>query len=525
MGQQLKISTRLLIGFCVLLLLLLALTALAVNRMGVLDDSLTRIVKTDAIQARLALGLRDLVRDQSLAIRDVVLQDDISFQKSELKRMKDVAKRYTQTRSDLQAALAQPELLQQLQALQPLEQSLKTGLDAVIEHSLNQDAAAAGEAVRSQFRPAQLNLLGALDKLVAGIEARSAESAQAASQAYRTATLLLWVLGGLAVAVGAVIGLQTIRTVVPPLRAAMVAAQRIAASDLSNQHLPVTSDEVGHLMQAMTRMAQELSVSIGQVREAAATIHMASAEIASGTLDLSSRTEEAASNLVKTAQSVGVLTAVVQRSNEAAQSATALASDASSQAQHGGTVVAEVVSTMQEIQTSSLRISDIIAVIDGIAFQTNILALNAAVEAARAGEQGRGFAVVATEVRQLAQRSAQAAREIKTLIETSVGKVEAGSRLADRAGDAMHDIVGSVQRVTDVISQISTASTEQNQEIADINEAIHALDQMTQQNAAMVEQSAAAAENLKEQAQRLAQIVAVFKLDTSDTRALGYAAR
>ena len=273
-------------------------------------------------------------------------------------------------------------------------------------------------------------------------------------------------------------------------------------------------------MNAMTRMAQELSSSMSDVHETAASVRLASAEIASGTMDLSMRTEEAASNLVKTAQSVSNLTEVVRHSGEAARSANTMANDASGLAQRGGEVVAEVVSTMQDIHRSSSKISDIIAVIDGIAFQTNILALNAAVEAARAGEQGRGFAVVATEVRQLAQRSAQAAREIKTLIESSVSKVSAGSELADRAGASMHEIVTSVQRVTQVIAQITAASAEQNHEIAEINSSIHALDQMTQQNAALVEQSAASAESLKSQSERLAQIVNVFKLDAAGARTL-----
>ncbi len=517
---KLKIGPRLLAGFSVLLLLLLALTAVSANRMGVVDSNLKQIVQTDARKLHLAIGLRDLVRDQSLAIRDVVLQDDMSFKKSELKRMKDVAKQYAQLREELQNGFDDSVTRLALENLQSQEAALKTGLDAVIEQSLNQDIPAASEAIRSQFRPAQLLLLATLDKLVTAIEADSARSAAFASATYRNALITLWSLGGLAVVVGAVIGLLTYRTVIPPLRAAVVAAQRIAASDLTNQHLKDTGDELGQLMNAMTRMAQELSSSMTDVHETAASVRMASAEIASGTMDLSMRTEEAASNLVKTAQSVSNLTKVVRHSGEAALSANTMANDASGLAQRGGEVVAEVVSTMQDIHRSSSKISDIIAVIDGIAFQTNILALNAAVEAARAGEQGRGFAVVATEVRQLAQRSAQAAREIKALIESSVNKVSAGSELADRAGASMHDIVDSVQRVTQVIAQITAASAEQNHEIAEINSSIQALDQMTQQNAALVEQSAASAENLKTQAERLAQIVNVFKLDTAGTRTL-----
>lgn len=508
----LKIGTRLIAGFSVLLLLLLALTFLAVNRMGVVDNNLQQIVEIDARKLQLAIGLRDLVRDQSLAIRDVVMQDDISFKKSELKRMKDVAKQYAKIRNDLQSGFSDSQTQQALQSLVPLETALKTALDAVIEHSLNQDDAAAGEAVRSQFRPAQLTLVAALDKQIDIIQSDSANSAQTASVTYRNALVTLWGLGGLAVVVGAIMAYLTIHSIVPTLLAAVVAAERIAASDLTDQHLPATQDELGQLMMAMTRMAQELSSHMSLVHDSASAIHLASAEIASGTLDLSNRTEDAAANLLKTSQSVDVLTEAVRQSTEAASRANQLALDASGMAQRGGLVVSEVVSTMQDIHHSSRQISDIIGVIDGIAFQTNILALNAAVEAARAGEQGRGFAVVATEVRHLAQRSAQAAREIKALIEASVGKVAAGTTLVDRAGDAMHDIVSSVQRVTEVIAGITTASTEQNREIRDISDSIRSLDQMTQQNAALVEQSAAASENLKAQAERLSQMVDIFKL-------------
>ena len=512
----LKISTRLLMGFSVLLLLLLALTLIAVNRMGVVDRNLQQIVEVDARKLQLAIGLRDLLRDQSLAIRDVVMQDDMSFKKSELKRMKDVAAQYAKIRSELQSGFSEAQTQQARHNFVPLETALKTALDAVIEQSLNQDVPAAGEAIRSQYRPAQLALVNALNQLIATIESGSAQSAQTASNTYRNAVLALWGLGSVAVLVGVLVGVLTIRTIVPPLRAAVVAAERMAGADLTDQRLPATEDEVGQLMVAMTRVARELSTSMAHVHEAASAIRLASTEIASGTMDLSMRTEDTAANLLKTSQSIENLTLVVQQSALAAGSANTLALDASGVAQRGGEVVAEVVSTMQEINSSSNKINDIIGVIDGIAFQTNILALNAAVEAARAGEQGRGFAVVATEVRQLAQRSAQAAREIKALIQASVSKAAAGSELADRAGASMHDIVNSVHRVTDVITQITTASSQQTVEIQEINNAIHALDQMTQQNAALVEQSAAAAEHLKDQAERLSQIVSVFKFEKTE---------
>ena len=251
---------------------------------------------------------------------------------------------------------------------------------------------------------------------------------------------------------------------------------------------------------------------VAEVRMSTDSIATASAEIAQGNNDLAHRTEQTSSNLQATASSMDALTATVQHSTDNSRQASALAASASSVAQRGGAVVTQVVSTMQEIDASSKKISDIIGVIDGIAFQTNILALNAAVEAARAGEQGRGFAVVASEVRSLAQRSAEAAKEIKGLIDTSVGKVESGTRLVTDAGATMEEIVQSVRRVADVIGEITAAATTQSSGIAGVNQAIGDLDQMTQQNAALVEQSAAAAESLREQADRMKEAVAVFRV-------------
>jgi methyl-accepting chemotaxis protein len=325
----------------------------------------------------------------------------------------------------------------------------------------------------------------------------------------------LWGLGVVALVLGALISYLIMQTIVPPLHRAVQAAERIADSDLSPQNLPTSNDEVGQLMASLTHVARALSRSMAEVRETAGSILLASTEIANGTLDLSSRTEETASNLVTTSSSMGGLTDSVRQSTAAASTASQLAASAADVARRGGVVVSEVVNTMQDIQKSSTKINDIIGVIDGIAFQTNILALNAAVEAARAGENGRGFAVVASEVRNLAQRSAQAAREIKDLIQGSVSNVAAGTALVDRAGATMNDIVSSVQRVTDVIGEITAAASEQSAEIELVNSAIGTLDQMTQQNAALVEESSAASDSLRDQAQRLKDIVAVFKIEES----------
>jgi methyl-accepting chemotaxis protein len=287
----------------------------------------------------------------------------------------------------------------------------------------------------------------------------------------------------------------------------------VAGGDLSKTVNPGAQDEVGRLLTQVSVMQSRLAEMVRQIRSSTDSISTASGEIASGNQDLSARTEQTASNLQQAASSMEQLTGTVKQSADSARQANQLASSAAEVAARGGKVVSEVVSTMDEINASSKKIADIIGVIDGIAFQTNILALNAAVEAARAGEQGRGFAVVAGEVRNLAQRSAQAAKEIKGLIGASVDKVESGSKLVADAGQTMKEIVGSVQRVTDIIGEITAAASEQSDGIGQVNIAVVQLDQMTQQNAALVEESAAAAESLKAQAGQLAKAVGTFKLD------------
>ena len=293
---------------------------------------------------------------------------------------------------------------------------------------------------------------------------------------------------------------------------AVAITDRIAAGDLATV-VELKPNDRSSLLFAINAMREHLSMIVGQVRQGTDTIATASSQIASGNLDLSSRTEQQASSLEETASSMEELTDTVKQNADNARQANNLALTASSVASKGGAVVAEVVSTMGSINESSRKIVDIIAVIDGIAFQTNILALNAAVEAARAGEQGRGFAVVAAEVRNLAQRSAAAAKEIKTLIGDSVEKVETGARLVDQAGSTMNEIVDSIKRVTDIMSEITAASAEQTDGIEQINQAISQMDQVTQQNAALVEEAAAAAESLQDQAANLSQVVSVFVTD------------
>ncbi len=332
-------------------------------------------------------------------------------------------------------------------------------------------------------------------------------------EAARNQTLMLF---GLAVGLAALFvvpsTLLNMRSICQPLREAQRLAGAIAQGDLTQKVQADGRDELAALMKALGEMQASLARIVGQVRSSTDSIGTASSQIASGNQDLSARTEQAASSLEETAASMEQLTSTVRQSADAARQATQMAAVNAEVAARGGQVVGQVVTTMEDINRSSQKIGDIIGVIDGIAFQTNILALNAAVEAARAGEQGRGFAVVAAEVRNLAQRSAQAAKEIKGLIEVSMGKVENGTRLVAQAGSTIGEIVANAEKVSAFIGDITTAATEQSQGIGEVNTAVNQLDQMTQQNAALVEESAAAADSLRDQAGRLAEVVRVFRL-------------
>ncbi|HEY4317286.1 MAG TPA: methyl-accepting chemotaxis protein, partial [Herbaspirillum sp.] len=340
----------------------------------------------------------------------------------------------------------------------------------------------------------------------------SKQEYQASQSRYRL--LLQACLAGVALAIlfSAVVGVWLVRAITRPLNRAVEIAQAVASGDLTQHIVPESNDETGKLTAALKGMNDNLRQIVGQVRRGTETIATASAQIASGNLDLSSRTEEQASSLEETAAAMEEITSTVRQNADNARQANQLAVSASSVASDGGQAVDQVVSTMNSINESSRRIVDIISVIDGIAFQTNILALNAAVEAARAGEQGRGFAVVASEVRNLAQRSAAAAKEIKELIGDSVGKVDAGGKLVEQAGSTIAEVVASVKRVTDVVAEISAAGQEQSSGIDQVNLAITQMDEVTQQNAALVEEAAAAAASLQDQAANLAQLVSVFKL-------------
>jgi aerotaxis receptor len=349
--------------------------------------------------------------------------------------------------------------------------------------------------------------LGALD--LASFGALWAGGVNPASWAF-------WASFGVVIAATGVVGAYLFHSIVKPLRSTVSLASRIAAGDLTAQVSSNRSDEIGAVLRALTQMNINLRATVSDVREGIGLMTRATAEIASGTQDLSARTESQASNLQETASSMEEMNATVRNNSDVARQASDVAAGASRAAETGGSAVGEVVATMDGISRSSKQIADIIGVIDSIAFQTNILALNAAVEAARAGEQGRGFAVVASEVRSLAQRSAQSAKEIRALISESVEKIDTGAKLVNAAGSTINDVVAQVRRVNELVNHIAGASHEQSSGIDQINQAVTTLDHMTQQNAALVEQSTASAEHLREQAARMAEAMSVFKLSAAD---------
>ena len=384
--------------------------------------------------------------------------------------------------------------------------------DAVTQAKKAGDNDIARQTFDAEFTPAAVAFQDAIKNVVQDQRDKLDAAAQRVEETNHRAQWALVVFGVCALVVGGTLSVWLQRSITRPLREAAHVAEAIARFDLSSQITPQSDDETGQLLRALQSMQTSLTRLITSVRQSTDSIGTASSEIASGNMDLSSRTEQTASNLQQAAASMMQLTGTVRQTADSAATANQLATSAAAVAQRGGQVVSQVVATMDEISASSRRIGDIIGTIDGIAFQTNILALNAAVEAARAGEQGRGFAVVAGEVRSLAQRSAEAAREIKGLIGASVERVESGSRLVQDAGSTMGEIVASVQRVTDIIGEITAATQEQREGIDQINVAVTHLDQMTQQNAALVEEAASAAESLKDQSVRLSGEVGVFRL-------------
>ena len=425
------------------------------------------------------------------------------FQKSETAVREEVQKL-----AKTLPAGASRDLLEKFgQAHARMGEGYRKGLEAF--KAANFDAAAGDQAVRGMDREPNETLAATIESISEQADTVAVQADRSAAQALTLATIGMLLTGAIVVAGAAVY----VRVSLRRLQDAAQAAERVAEGDLSRPIEPRGNDELTQVAQALLKMQHSLSRIVGSVRGNAESVATASSQIAQGNLDLSQRTEEQASALEETASSMEELSTTVRQNADNARQANQLVQGASTVAERGGEVVGQAVSTMQGINERAQKMADIIGVIDGIAFQTNILALNAAVEAARAGEQGRGFAVVAGEVRNLAQRSAQAAKEIKLLITDSIDSVEQGATLVNRAGETMQEVVQSIRRVSDIIGEISSASSEQSAGVAQVSQAVTQMDQATQQNAALVEESAAAADSLKRQAQELVQAVAFFRLD------------
>jgi len=511
---DLRIATKLIVSFSVVLILCTVLGVFSIVQLGRVNQTTTDIETNWLPSVQSLLNLKyNVSRIRSLESQHILSAD--------AEEMKALEQKLTAQLADLKKNSADyAKLISSPEEKQIYADFTKSWEGYAVEHEKLMKASADNKDEAQKILHADSSRFNAelakeLDQLVK-INADGAEAASKAGSALY-ASSRLWIIGaiGLCIVLGFSLALWIARIVSQPLIEALRVAQTVAAGDLTSHIIATSHDETGQLMDALRDMNASLLKIVGQVRSGTDTIAMASSEIASGNLDLSSRTEEQAGSLEETASSMEELTSTVKHNTSNAREANNLAASASDVATRGGAVVSEVVSTMGSINESSKKIVDIISVIDGIAFQTNILALNAAVEAARAGEQGRGFAVVAAEVRTLAQRSAAAAKEIKALIGDSVEKVEAGSRLVNEAGSTMEEIVSSVKRVTHIIAEIANASIEQEAGINQINEAVTQMDTVTQQNAALVEQAAAAADSLQEQAKVLAEIVSVFKLDAA----------
>ncbi len=520
--KSLSISSRLSLGFGCMLVLLVAVAAVGQLSVGKVHDQMTQITGVGANKAKLVNGMLESVSAIGIQSRSAAMLNDIDPKQAREqivavgKTLKEYAAQEAALSELLTPAKATPAELKLLGEVQALGGKTRPELDSAIKAADDGDTVSATLALMTRVAPAETAWRAKLRELIELQNTLNAEATASAEQTQSSARVVGGLLVLLAIGLGALIAWRITASITAPIGRAVVVAERIARGDLTSQVQVRIHDETGRLLEAIAAMQERLRTLVGEIGQTADSILVASSEVASGNLDLSQRTEQTSHNLQSAASSLVDLTGTVSQSADSARQANQLASTASDAATRGGEVVGQVVRTMDTISASSRKIADIISVIDGIAFQTNILALNAAVEAARAGEQGRGFAVVAGEVRNLAGRSAQAAREIKALIGTSVDQVQEGSTLVNHAGKTIEELVQSVRRVSDIMGEITAATQEQSQRIGHVSQSVGALEEMTQQNAALVEEGAAAADSLKDQAGRLTQMVGTFRLSRND---------
>ncbi|QPF75616.1 HAMP domain-containing protein [Roseateles sp. DAIF2] len=510
--SNMKISTRLALGFGAMALLIVLLGLLAWSKLSAMDAHFKLAMEDRYPKVKAFNSIKATNSQVALSLRNLVLMTEPADIEAEFAVIDAASKSTSATIDELAKIMSTPGGKAGMAKLNEARAAYRVEREKATKALRAGDMETAKSVMLTSMKPKQQAYMAAVDELVNLGGKLMDLSAQQAEEEARGAKLQIALLIAAALALSGLMSVWLIRSIIGPLNSAVQVASGVAAGDLSMRIEAGGGNETGRLLNALHEMQGRLAAIVREVREGAESVATASAQISSGNNDLSARTEQQASALEQTAASMEELGSTVRGNADNAQQANQLALAASNVAGQGGSAVGQVVETMREISASSQKISDIIGTIDGIAFQTNILALNAAVEAARAGEQGRGFAVVASEVRALAQRSAGAAKEIKTLIQASVERVELGSSQVDRAGSTIAEVVASIQRVTDIMGEISAASREQSSGVAQVGEAVTQMDRATQENAALVEESAAAAESLKTQARQLVDAVAVFRL-------------
>jgi methyl-accepting chemotaxis protein len=507
-----KIGTRLGIGFGVILTILVVtvVSANLLNHQNKARMMLDMELSTD--KNLQATNMKNAMLETGISMRNIGLQSDADLMRKEEGKVKEQRQRYAAARDKLQGLGLDENETNIVARIDVIDKDIDTAFTDAIGRALAFNSLGAAKVIASRIDPLNSQTLVAVNSLIDLQRATARAILDNSVSSDTRLMLILFGLCGTALLIGVVCAVVITRSITVPLADAVAVAQKVAGGELSTQVRLEGQDEISALLAALRDMNDSLAKTVSEVRSGTENITLASSEIAAGNADLSARTEAQAGSLEETASTMEQLTSTVKQNADNARQANHLTVSAASVAVKGGSVVSQVVDTMGWIKESSRKIVDIIGVIDGIAFQTNVLALNAAVEAARAGEQGRGFAVVASEVRNLAQRSAAAAKEIKALIGDSVGNVDQGSKLVGEAGQTMNLIVTSIKQVADIMGEITAATQEQSQGIEEVNQAIAHMDEMTQQNAALVKQAAAAAESMHKQAQKLGQSVSIFKL-------------
>ena len=517
--RDLSIKTRLLAGFGTLALVVLAVSGLSLKALGESIDGFDNYIHGLNARGEVASQLRAAVDQRAIAARNLVLVTtpaDLDLEKTEvLKAHEDVQQRLGKLKQMIQASGVSEGARNLVAEMDRIEGKYGKVATDIVGLALDKKTEAAIAKMNAECRPLLAALIKATQDYAEFTRDRQKDMVAKINDEYTRQRLMLILAAVAAVAFAIIGGLLLTRAITAPIQRAVEVARTVARGELGSQIVVDSKDETGRLLAALRDMNDRLTETVGRVRASSSNIEVATGEIANGNMDLSSRTEQQAASLEETAASMEQLTATVRHNTENARQASELARNAAEVAQQGSGTVGRVVDTMEGISASSARIADITGIIESIAFQTNILALNAAVEAARAGEQGRGFAVVASEVRSLAQRSSNAAKEIKELIEASVAQVQAGSTLAGEAGQTMAEVTDAVARVTNIVNEIAAASAEQNRGIEQVNQAIVQIDQVTQQNASLVHEAATASKSLEEQGRLLTEAVAFFKVPGS----------